>query len=184
MTRLLLALILGSLTPAALAESDLVQQGIDQLNRGAYSTAVSTLRKAVIATPSDLQARRYLCSALLSSGQATASAQQLEIIVKFAPGNNSDLCMLADSYFLCGESEKSAECYKKALRSDPSNVTASYGLSRALLAVGDLAAAQDLALHTIRSTTNPKIRGACAQILSQIKQRSLVQSGSGAVAKG
>lgn len=173
---LLTCLLVAQSSLAAESASSLVQRGVDQLSRGTYDQAVITFSKAVKADPSDLQARRYLCSAMLRSGQATAAAQQLELITKFAPGNNSDMCLLAEAYLHCGEMDKSVECYKKVLRNEPCDTTAKYGLTRALLAVGDVAGARDLALNTMRSTSNVKIRNGCAQILTQIRERSISQN--------
>jgi Flp pilus assembly protein TadD len=173
---LLTCLLVAQSSLAAESAASLVQRGVDQIARGNYDQAVITFSKAVKSDPSDLQARRYLCTAMLKNGQAAAAAQQLEMITKFAPGNNSDMNLLAESYLHCGEWEKSAECFKKALRTDPTDATAKYGLCRTMLAVGDVSGARDLALHTIRSTSNQKIRTGCSQILSQIKERSLVQS--------
>lgn len=175
---LLTCLLVAQSSLAAESISPFVQKGLDQISRGSYDQAVITFSKAVKCDPSDMQARRYLCSALLKNGQATAAAQQLEVITKFAPGNNSDMCLLAEAYLHCGEFEKSAECFKKVLRIEPGDTTAKYGLTRALLAVGDVAGAKNLAIDTMRSTTNQKVRSGCAQVLSQIKERSIVQAES------
>lgn len=175
---LLTCLLVAQSSLASESGTALLQRGVDQMSRGNYDQAVITFSKAVKCDPSDFQARRYLCSALLKNGQATAASQQLEVITKFAPGNNSDMSLLAEAYLHCGECEKAVECFKKVLRIDPSDTTAKYGLTRGLLATGDIAGARDLALHTMRNTTNQKIRSGCAQILSQIKERSIVQAES------
>lgn len=178
MTRLMLAAmaILLLAQPSMSAEPALVQKGLDLMNRGAYPQAISSFTKAIVADPSDLQARRLLCSALLKNGMATAAAQQLETINKFAPGNAVDCTMLGDAYFHCGESSKAVDAYKKAIAADPSMATAKYGLARALMSTGDMNGARSLAINTLKSTSDQRIRSGCAQLLSQIRERSVVQS--------
>lgn len=160
---------------AADIPSPFVSKGLEQMNRGNYNFAVDCFSKAIRQNPSDIDARRYLSASLLKMGMAKAASTQLELIIKYAPGTLNDRCMLADAYLNCGEAAQSVEQYKTALKSEPSSTLARVGLAKALMATGDWAAARSIAIDTIHMSADPRVRSSCAQILSLIKERSIVQ---------
>lgn len=177
--RTLTVLLTCFLNQPALAAVSLVEKGCDQINNGNYSSAIVTLSQAVRSNPSDLDARRYLCSALLKNGNAKAASQQLEAIIKFAPGNNSDLCMLGEAYVQCGESQNAVSTYKQAVRNAPASSQARRGLARALVAAGDFVTAKSVISETLRTSSDAQLRNDCIELLGVIKQRSQVATNTG-----
>ena len=173
---LLLATALSHSVNAQSVGSPLLQKGCEQLSRGNYSLAISTLTQAVRSNPSDLNARRYLCAALLRNGMAKAASQQMEVLVKFAPGNASDLGLLADCYMQCGETQLALERYKQAYTADSSNWNVKHGLAKALVATGDKKAARIVIVDILRTNPDARMRSECMQMLEALKDRSIADN--------
>jgi len=149
-----------------------VAKGCDEINRGNYTSAISILSAAIRQNPSDLDARRYLSSALIGAGMAREAAQQLEAIAKVAPGNAADCTMMAEAYNQMGDNKIATARYKQAILLDPAASAPRLGLARLFMASGDLNGAISLCNESLKTRRDAQSRQQFIDLLGTIRARS------------
>lgn len=151
---------------------NLVQKACKQMDCGNYTAAISTLVLAVRQDPSDLEARRHLCSAMLGAGKAKEALHELQVINQAAPGDLRDLQMMAEAHYQCGDSRAAIQKYREALAADPAFAPAKIGLIRTLISSGKSPEAEFLCKATLRSSTDSTLRKQVNELLQLIRSRS------------
>ena len=147
--RLVAILPVFSLVALAQDSRELINQGVQAHKNGKYVEAVNALERAVDLNPSDVEARVYLATALMSQFM-TPSSTTVEIgrraeaefqeVLRLDPNNKTALQSLASLMYhdaqgisdfgqRIGKLDESAAFYQRLLAIDPANKQAYYSLS-------------------------------------------------------
>jgi hypothetical protein len=93
----------------------------NDLRLGQNDQAITDLCNILRADSNDIYARRYLCYALLQTGDAKNCLTQLDILARFNRSIAFDLCMRADALENLGQIDKGVETLKAANGMAPDN---------------------------------------------------------------
>lgn len=148
--RLVAILFVFSLVALAQDSRELMNQGVQAYKSGKYVEAVTVFEKAVDLNPSDVNARLYLATALMSqivpgatSPENTAVAQRAEAefqeVLRLDPNDKTALASLASLSYQQAQRltdlaqrlpklDESAAWYQRLLAVDPANKEAYYSL--------------------------------------------------------
>lgn len=163
------------LTPSAIAGGlnlSLAQQGNKHMNLGDYDSAVRVLMQAARKSPSDLEIRRHLCSALLGAGKAGSALEQLRAIRTVSILDERDLTMTAEAYYQLGKSKTALAYYKEALKMNPESTASRLGVARTLIELRELNRAEAFCLESIKTSRDAVFKEQMLEILNTIKNQS------------
>lgn len=149
------ALLRAGKLPAALQSAELVIRraegeiageawqviGRARTRLGEEEQALSAFQNAVASSPQSGSGFVLLGEALRRAGRAEEGLAALERGAELAPAYNPGLLSLAQAYRELGRSTAAAEVYRRVLRNNPYDVTATVGLAELELAAGDYGAA-------------------------------------------
>jgi len=125
------ALSLSLFAPPARAQSteDLMNNGAEMLQRGAYSNAVTTFRKVVEREPRNFEAQYNLAFAYLGWGRNSNAVEEFTKALKLNPGSSHAWANIAIAYENMGKSGEALDALSKAVKADPNNMTARVNLA-------------------------------------------------------
>ena len=166
------------------------------LRQRRYDKAVRELRKAVAATPDDVETQGLLGRALYLRGDYDTARVCLERAAQAARPDPLGLASLGDLFERLGRIDESRDAYQRALAANDGEVqvAARLGLARLALAKGDAQAARTEALQALeRDPSRPDILSTLGRIYAAAQKwddalgaydRALVAGASGAGQRG
>jgi len=113
--------------------SALVKTGYGQICLGLYKPAIETLTKAVNQNKSDRTAKRYLCYALLQTGDFNAAVEQLKILAQNSQPEAIDFYLLGEGHLQMGWIDIAELDFRKALSLKPNMKAAQVGLIKVMV---------------------------------------------------
>ncbi len=116
--------------------------GIDALERGDTTVAVSEFERSIAERFDDPDAHVNLGVALLGRGEAERALSEFQIAARFIPDDVALHVNTAEAYRALGRTQAARTEYEWALKRDPENVAALSGYGRLLMDSGSMAAAQ------------------------------------------
>lgn len=118
--------------PASAATGDttaVIASARQLMSGGNARQAVTTLSAYININPADLDARRCLAEALISSGYTVRAVAEMSAIIKAGKYGTDDLIILGDGYRYSADQANAAIAYSRALKLDPSSAKARSGLA-------------------------------------------------------
>lgn len=121
-------LIICSLLQAQTIE-ELMSQGQQLLERGAFNQAVTAFRAVVSREPDNFEAQFNLAFAYLNWGRNSNAITEFKRALQYQPSNSDIWSNLAIAYENMGNSEEAMGALYKAVQYNPSNITARINLA-------------------------------------------------------
>ncbi|MGW7415213.1 tetratricopeptide repeat protein [Streptomyces sp. NPDC054863] len=131
-----------------------------RLEMGELPTAAETLRELEAAYPDDWRVVWYRGIAALTSGDNETAALSFDAIYDAFPGEAAPKLALAVCAEVLGQLDNAAEYYRLVWTTDPSYVSAAFGLARVQLAAG----ARPAAVRTLESVPEASIHYTAARV--------------------
>jgi tetratricopeptide (TPR) repeat protein len=113
--------------------SALVKRGYGQICLGLYKPAIEALTKAVSLDKSNRTAKRYLCYALLQTGDFNAAVGQLKFLSQNKQPEAIDFYLLGEGHLQMGWIDVAELDFRKALSLKPSMKAAQVGLIKVMV---------------------------------------------------
>ncbi|MET8248480.1 tetratricopeptide repeat protein [Streptomyces sp. NPDC005202] len=160
--------------PAQSAETRL-RQVRARLETGESATALETLRKLEEQDPDDWRVVWYRGVASLVTGDHEEAALAFDAIYDAFPGEVAPKLALGLCAEVLGQLDNAAEYYRLVWSTDPSYVSAGFGLARVQLATGDRRGA----VRTLESVPESSIHYTAARVAAvraRLRQRTAVAS--------
>lgn len=147
----IILLIAASLTASGCRDSalDHYNLGIDALEHGDTTAALSHFEQSVAERPSDPDARVNLGVALLGAGQPERALQEFQRAAQQIPNDVALHVNIAEAYKALGRSQPARTEYEYALGQDPDMVEALTGYGELLVGAGQYEAATAQLLKAI-----------------------------------
>lgn len=103
-----------------------------------YDNAIATANKILETEPSNMDAFELISVAQRAKGDKKAYKQTLDQILLADPYNSSANVQKAEDYALNKKWKLARECYRKAVKGDPSNMDARFGFAQMTYYSGDI----------------------------------------------
>jgi superkiller protein 3 len=131
--------------------------GIDAMQRGDTTAAVTYFETSVAERPTDMDAQINLGVALLGAGQPEQALEHLQIAAQADPADVTVHLNLAEAYKALGRYQAAKTEYEYALKRDPQMVEALAGYGQLMLDAGQYQSASEALLKaiTLRPTYAP-----------------------------
>jgi len=113
--------------------SPLVKRGYGQICLGLYKPAIESLTKAVNLNKADRTAKRYLCYALLQTGDFQAAVEQLKVLGQNSKPEAIDFYLLGEGHLQMGWIDVAELDFRKALSLKPNMKAAQVGLIKVMV---------------------------------------------------
>jgi tetratricopeptide (TPR) repeat protein len=167
----LLVFLAASLPPAAASgdiDNFLIAKGYAALADGKSEQAVKIFSQALNINPSNLQARRYLASALVRENKPNEALRQLSYVINSQPGNIADTLILAQAYYAAGNYRQAAQYLKVVLNENPTWDEVRIDLVKAYMNAGMLDEAKQICIESFAKPTGEKTQHVLDGLLAQL----------------
>lgn len=122
-------LLLASVQSSAQSIEELMSQGQQLLERGAFNQAVTAFRNVVSREPDNFEARFNLAFAYLQWGRNSNAVDEFKQALRYQPQNSEVWSNMAIAYENMGQSDQAIGSLFKAVQYNPGNITARINLA-------------------------------------------------------
>jgi Flp pilus assembly protein TadD len=170
------ALVILGTQAMALAETGvgakLIATGYNQLAQGDVEQAVHTFSQVVRVEPGNIQARRYLATALLRAGSTKEGLKQIQYVIQMepqeAPEQTMDQVTLGEAYYQDGLFGQSIACLARIVNENQTLDTARLDLIKALIATKQFDNANLLCREGLQISQNQQARREFYNLMNRI----------------